>query len=508
MANVLVLLSDLQSGGSSSTVEVRLLRFWEARNVCRGGELMGVDMLLLDSQSTMMPATVNNYRLSDSSLLIRFTDSTSFKKVAEPAVPIPLESFLFLRCLVLLTPTINYRITAVKSTVTDPPQDNNRVMATIRMENDTSVTMSLFDAQAVKIHNQLEQMGVDPRVVVATSVNPKIVGGRLFLNATSGTHIYFDKQTDAGEQLFYRLVEQDTGLPPVAPLLKSYAKVEKLSISELNDFVVTATSQEIDFICAGKVTGVKLDKGWCYVSCSKCFKKLQRSVSSLTCLSCNTTSAVGFSMSIADETGEGLFVAFDGVIAKLHNMRAHEAANLLAGDDVNPEETDAPPFVRDMEGKSYTFQVKVGPYNFTANHQSFTISRILGEGERAPQPEFVEDGGDDDNGDDNNGASLVRRKMEGGGCSKSAGPSAKSSWAPSARCSCFQNFCSTLTLVICWRIFGYLPPFIKKQLLLHLQPHDAAQLSHVVIARLINGGRVMVRAETEWQGAGVVTAWQ
>ncbi|XP_033133113.1 uncharacterized protein LOC103853702 [Brassica rapa] len=195
----------------------------------------------------------------------------------------------------LLTNLIG-EITAVKSTVTDPPQDNNRVMATIRMENDTSVTMSLFDAQAVKIHNQLEQMGVDPRVVVATSVNPKIVGGRLFLNATSGTHIYFDKQTDAGEQLFYRLVEQDTGLPPVAPLLKSYAKVEKLSISELNDFVVTATSQEIDFICAGKVTGVKLDKGWCYVSCSKCFKKLQRSVSSLTCLSCNTTSAVGFSV--------------------------------------------------------------------------------------------------------------------------------------------------------------------------------------------------------------------
>ncbi|KAG2332365.1 hypothetical protein Bca52824_003545 [Brassica carinata] len=58
--------------------------------------------------STMMPATVNvnylathhliwmwNYRLSDSSLLIRFNDSTFFKKVTEPAVPIPLESFRF-----------------------------------------------------------------------------------------------------------------------------------------------------------------------------------------------------------------------------------------------------------------------------------------------------------------------------------------------------------------------------------------------------------------------------
>ena len=80
--------------------------------------------VLFHFQSTMIPATVNvnrlathltnleegsvysltgfevtrcnqNYRLSDSSLLIRFTDSTSFKKVTEPAVPIPLESFRF-----------------------------------------------------------------------------------------------------------------------------------------------------------------------------------------------------------------------------------------------------------------------------------------------------------------------------------------------------------------------------------------------------------------------------
>ncbi|KAG2250110.1 hypothetical protein Bca52824_089738 [Brassica carinata] len=145
-------------------------------------------VLLVDSQSTMMPATVNvnrlaahqpnleagsNYRLSDSHILIRFAESTSFKKIAEP------------------------------------------------------------------------------------------------------------------------LVEQSTGLAPVAPLLKSYAKVEKLSISELNDFVLTAASQDIDFICSGKVTGVKLDKGWCYVSCSKCFKKLHRSVSTLTCQSCNNTNAVG-----------------------------------------------------------------------------------------------------------------------------------------------------------------------------------------------------------------------
>ncbi|KAL0845521.1 hypothetical protein Bca101_018767 [Brassica carinata] len=47
-------------GRSSSTVE----RFREARNVRCGGEFMGVDMLLLDSQTTMMAATVNVNQLA------------------------------------------------------------------------------------------------------------------------------------------------------------------------------------------------------------------------------------------------------------------------------------------------------------------------------------------------------------------------------------------------------------------------------------------------------------
>ncbi|XP_056858322.1 uncharacterized protein LOC108861093 isoform X2 [Raphanus sativus] len=36
------------SGRCSSTVESRLLRFWEAENVKRGGELMWIDMLMVD----------------------------------------------------------------------------------------------------------------------------------------------------------------------------------------------------------------------------------------------------------------------------------------------------------------------------------------------------------------------------------------------------------------------------------------------------------------------------
>ncbi|CAG7900788.1 unnamed protein product [Brassica rapa] len=80
-------------------------------------------------------------------------------------------------------------------------------------------------------------------------------------------------------------------------------------------------------------------------------------------------------MSVADETGKALFVCFDEVMTKHHNMRAFEADHLLAGDGVNPEETQAPPFVS---------------LKFTANHQTFTVSRILSERDRVLQPAFVD----------------------------------------------------------------------------------------------------------------------
>ncbi|KAG2291223.1 hypothetical protein Bca52824_037892 [Brassica carinata] len=38
-------------------------------------------------------------------------------------------------------------------------------------------------------------------------------------------------------------------------------------------------------------------------------------------------------MSIADDADGGPFVAFDGEIQKLHNMRAYEAGHLMDGDD-------------------------------------------------------------------------------------------------------------------------------------------------------------------------------
>ncbi|KAL0646934.1 hypothetical protein Bca4012_045225 [Brassica carinata] len=76
MANSKILLSDLKSDKCSSRVQVRLLRFWEARYVRRGGELMSVHMLLPDSKATIMSATVNASHFSRCMVRVQLSPSS------------------------------------------------------------------------------------------------------------------------------------------------------------------------------------------------------------------------------------------------------------------------------------------------------------------------------------------------------------------------------------------------------------------------------------------------
>ena len=65
---------------------------------------------------------------------------------------------------------------------------------------------------------------------------------------------------------------------------------------------------------------------------------------------------------------------------------------LLQGVGVDAHvEDELPQFVADIVGKTFTFQLKLGEFNFTSKHQTFTISRIFTERQHAPLPAFVGD---------------------------------------------------------------------------------------------------------------------
>lgn len=50
---------------------------------------------------------------------------------------------------------------------------------------------------------------------------------------------------------------RDTGLPSAAPLLRSYAKVDPLTIAELNDFIITAPLRTSTFYAPGEFRVLK-----------------------------------------------------------------------------------------------------------------------------------------------------------------------------------------------------------------------------------------------------------
>lgn len=72
-------------------------------------------------------------------------------------------------------------------------------------------------------------------------------------------------------------------------------------------------------------------------------------------------------MGIADDSAEGVFVCFDGVMTKLHNLKAHEAGHMLARAGVNPEDTQVPPLF-------WTWKERRSPFKSGLVH---TISRQI-----------------------------------------------------------------------------------------------------------------------------------
>uniref|UniRef100_A0A0D3AA10 Nucleic acid-binding protein n=1 Tax=Brassica oleracea var. oleracea TaxID=109376 RepID=A0A0D3AA10_BRAOL len=214
-----------------------------------------------------------------------------------------------------------------------------------------NVCVSMFDSLALVFHTKFDSYGREPKVIVATGLNPKIVGGLLFLNATSATHLYFDSETAARKKLFGTLPGHGAVPGGSTSKVVHAQKIEPMTISELNQFIITADSQIIEFLCTAKVTGIQQDEGWSYIGCSGCSKKL---------------------------------------MAKLTNIQASEAAQIVGiGVDAQVD-TELPQSLADIVGKTYTFQLKLNDFNFSSKHQTFTISRIFPQRVLAPMPAFVE----------------------------------------------------------------------------------------------------------------------
>ncbi|XP_013649562.1 uncharacterized protein LOC106354226 [Brassica napus] len=75
-------------------------------------------------------------------------------------------------------------------------------------------------------------------------------------------------------------------------------------------------------------------------------------------------------------------------MAKLTNI---QAAEILVEGVYAKVDAELLRFVAEIFGKTYTFQLKIGEFNFPSKPQTFTISCIFAERHQSPLPGFVID---------------------------------------------------------------------------------------------------------------------
>ncbi|CAF1919223.1 unnamed protein product [Brassica napus] len=198
-------LSELRPGRCARIVVTRLLRFWEARNAKKDGELMGSSLIqasvpvhrlntfrellregaMYDLSGFDVSRSNNNFKLCDSVVAIWLNEFTKMVEVPAVANHIPTEMFRFRSVEQLMSlantnvelPDIIGEVSDIRTTYNDHTQTTQRVMVNIRVDNDATVCVSVFYSVAELLHKRLEHGVVQPKVMVATNINPKFVGG-------------------------------------------------------------------------------------------------------------------------------------------------------------------------------------------------------------------------------------------------------------------------------------------------------------------------------------------
>ncbi|KAL8539958.1 hypothetical protein ACS0TY_001527 [Phlomoides rotata] len=186
---------------------------------------------------------MNRYRLTYHKYMIRFTRATNMEEVEEENYAISLEKFRFRSYSELL---------------------------------------------------QLADKNEDlPDVIGFLCSFDKTFGGKLCLNASSGTKFYLNAD--------FATVRDFRGRMKFQPLFDdSYKKLESKgsetqlhSIAQILSFISNEKQQVKEFSCKAKVTEIILRNGWNYISCSSCARKVEKTQTTITCNNCHDPKVVG-----------------------------------------------------------------------------------------------------------------------------------------------------------------------------------------------------------------------
>ncbi|KAL8502643.1 hypothetical protein ACS0TY_021683 [Phlomoides rotata] len=350
-------LNELNIENSCRCVLVRVLRMWEARNFKHNKDLMSVDFLIFDEKllsQLLIQGSIHHqllykfrdnlregeiflirdfevfrsgihYILTDHDYMIRFTDATILEEAVGENFLIPSEKFR------LHNHNMIGYLCKVDTLAPFGANQSKRIILHICMEEGINLCLTIWDGLADSFATKFKEIDERNIIIIATSILPKSFGGKLCLSASSSTKIYLngdfeDVKAFRVRQNVHPEIEDNfkngesknnDPIPKNIVLLKfcpsSPTKKSRLIIIKL----FWAKKKKVkEFFCKAKITLVILRNGWNYISCLKCFRKMEKVISSLNYNNCNDLHSVGvlrFLLEVGVDDGKDCttFVIFD-----------------------------------------------------------------------------------------------------------------------------------------------------------------------------------------------------
>ncbi|KAF3577926.1 hypothetical protein DY000_02032267 [Brassica cretica] len=221
--------NDISPGLSESQLRFRLIHFWEAKNIAKGGTLIGIELLLIDEQGTLMQGFISSYRaqtyrrhlkagatytlqnfyaatskeiycVADQSLTVSFSNGSVLSPLDDIPVSVSV-SFpprqLQISLLIFMTNVVDVvghlRLVNGQSLSDRPVLDESEmismrhILVHLQTKDGPVMKLYLWDQAAKDFYKKFTSSEDTPTVLLVTTVNPKTVAETISMAMKSTT---------------------------------------------------------------------------------------------------------------------------------------------------------------------------------------------------------------------------------------------------------------------------------------------------------------------------------
>ncbi|CAN6818336.1 unnamed protein product [Brassica oleracea] len=220
---------DLKKGFNKNEVLARVVHFWEARNINKGGLLMGFELFLIDQK-----------------FLIQFTQQTVLAPTDHAGHDIERQNFR-IRSYAEFNEAVNKnedlydalgKLVLINDENFNNGVTNKRIDIDMQLKDGPIVRVTLWGKVAANFQKKLMESVDKPLVLLATTMNPKTFRDVFCLSSTSSTRIFFDSDIEPTTNYLTWLRENGKDFEVTT---SEVTKPETVTLSELHQFLQNDT---------------------------------------------------------------------------------------------------------------------------------------------------------------------------------------------------------------------------------------------------------------------------